>query len=335
MARSWTRLRGVAVAAIVLTGCGGSTATGTHASAPHRARLVHWTTFVHAHRPLDVVGPRRDGAMVLAANGRLALLQPDGTVTPYAPAYRNSVGEEPYIALAPRGCFGRDTVYAIRLGTGKGVVRVGASGATRVLARLTARGLVDGIAFDRTGAFGGRLLVTVNAGSGSTVDAIDCRGRVRAITSHAPRIEGGIVVAPRGFGRFAGDLIAPDERGGRIYAITPSGRTIRLGTSGLPHGPDIGVESAGFVPAGATDALLADRLTPGNRHPGDDLVLALGHRALLAAGVRTGDLLIATEGGALTDAVRCRQAGCEIRHVASGPVVAHGEGHIAFIAGRL
>ena len=157
---------------------------------------------------------------------------------------------------------------------------------------------------------------------------------MRAITTHAPRIEGGIVVAPRGFGRFAGDLIAPDERGGWIYAITPGGRTIRIGASGLPHGPDIGVESAGFVPAGATDALLADRLTPGNRHPGDDVVLRLRHAALVAAGVRTGDLLVASEGGALTDAVRCGAAGCAIRHVASGPAVTHGEGHIAFIAER-
>ena len=332
MARSWRRVRGVAVAAIVLAGCGGSAASSPHASAARGVRLVHWTAFVHTRRPLDVVGPRRDGAIVLAAAGRLALLRPDGRVEPYAPAYRSPAGEEPYIALAPRGCFGQDTVYAIRLGAGKGVVRVSTTGATRLLTRITARGLVDGIAFDRTGAFGGRLLVTVNAGSGSTVDAIDCRGRVRTITAHAPRIEGGIAVAPRDFGKFRGDLVAPDERGGWIYAITPGGRTVRIGASGLPHGPDIGVESAGFVPRGMTDALVADRLTPGNRHPGDDLVLRIRHAALLAAGVRTGDLLVATEGGALTDAVRCRPAGCTIRHVASGPAVAHGEGHIAFIA---
>ena len=271
---------------------------------------------------------------MLAAAGRLELLEPDGRIEPYAPAYRSPVGEEPYIALAPRGCFGRDTVYALRLGTGKGVVRISSTGSTRLLTRLTARGLVDGIAFDRTGAFGHRLLVTVNAGAGSTVDAIDCRGRVTVITAHAPRIEGGIVVAPSSFGRFAGDLIAPDERGGWIYAITPAGRTIRIGASGLPHGPDIGVESAGFVPAGTVDALLADRLTPGNRHPGDDVVLRIRHAALAAAGVRRGELLVATEGGALTDAVRCRAAGCQIRQVASGPAVAHAEGHIAFIAGR-
>jgi hypothetical protein len=336
MARSWSRVRAVAAAAVILAGCGGSGAAGSHPAsvAVPAVQRAHWTPFVHARRPLDLAGPRRDGAIVLAAAGRLALLRPDGSVTPYATAYRSPAGEEPYIALAPRGCFGQDTVYAIRLGTGKAVVRVAASGSTRVLARIVARGLVDGIAFDRTGAFGGRLLVTVNAGSGSTVDAIDCRGRVTTITAHAPRIEGGIVVAPSGFGRFAGDLIAPDERGGNLYAITPGGRTILIGASGVPHGPDIGVESAGFVPRGATDALLADRLTPGNRHPGDDVVLRIRHGALLARGVRTGDLLVASEGGARTVAVHCGSGGCSIRHVADGPAVAHAEGHIAFIAGR-
>jgi hypothetical protein len=333
MVRRWSRAPAVVGAAVLLAGCGGAAARSPVTAVP-AARFVHWTTFVHTHRPLDVAGPRRDGTIVLAAAGRLALLHADGTLTPDAPAYRSPGGEEPYIALAPSGCFGRDTVYALRLGTGKGVVRVAASGRTRVLARLSARGLADGIAFDRTGTFGHRLLVTVNAGSGSTVDAIDCHGRVTAITARAPRIEGGIAVAPRGFGRFAGDLIAPDERGGRIYAITPRGRTILIGISGLPHGPDIGVESAGFVPRGAVSALLADRLTPGNRHPGDDVVLRIRPAALRDAGVRAGDLLVASEGGARTDAVRCHASGCLIRHVADGPAVAHGEGHIAFIAGR-
>jgi hypothetical protein len=98
--------------------------------------------------------------------------------------------------------------------------------------------------------------------------------------------------------------------------------------SGLPHGGDIGVESEGFVPRGAGwSALLADRLTPGNPHPGDDVVLRLRVASL---GVRAGDLLVATEGGALTAAVRCGRAGCSVRHVAAGPAIAHAEGHIAF-----
>jgi hypothetical protein len=103
-----------------------------------------------------------------------------------------------------------------------------------------------------------------------------------------------------------------------------------VANSGLPHGNDIGVESEGFVPSGSADAFMADRLTPGNPHPGDDVVLRLPATALRAAAVRPGDLLVATEGGGLTEAVSCSAAGCRVRLVARGPAVAHIEGHIAF-----
>jgi hypothetical protein len=107
-------------------------------------------------------------------------------------------------------------------------------------------------------------------------------------------------------------------------------------TRGLPHGGDIGVESAGFVPArfgAGGSALVADRFTPGNPHPGDDVVLRLGAAALRAAGVSPGDLLVATEGGARTDAIACGTS-CRVRHVADGPAVAHAEGHIVFASGH-
>jgi hypothetical protein len=265
--------------------------------------------------------------MVLAAAGRLWLLRPSGAVAPYPGSYRSPGGEEPYIALSPGGCFGRDTVYAIRLQGGRGVTAVSAAGRVRRFASITAPGLIDGIAF----GFGRRLLVTVNAGPRTTVEAIDCHGAVRTLTRRAPRVEGGIAVAPASFGHFAGDLIAPDEQGGRIFAISPQGRSRLVAHSGLPHGGDIGVESEAFVPRGRFEALLADRLTPGNPHAGDDVVLRVGSAALFAAGVRPGDLLVATEGGARTDAVSCSPRGCRVRHVADGPSVAHGEGHIAIL----
>ena len=256
------------------------------------------------------------------------------SVQPFATAYHSPGGEEPYIALATRGCLGSDQVYALRLRPPRGVVAVSAQGRVRQLERLTAPGLIDGIAFDGTGAFGHRLLVTTNHGSTTTVDAVDCHGRVTTITRSAPRVEGGIAVAPRSFGRFAGDLIAPDEKGGGVFAITPSGQSLRVASSGLPYGQDVGVESAGFVPTGDVDALMADRVSPGNRHPGDDVVLRIGHVALAAAGVRPGDLLVATEGGARTISIRCSERGCRVRHIADGPTIAHGEGHIAFAAER-
>jgi len=267
------------------------------------------------------------------------LLQGRELLAPFARSYRSPGGEEPYIALShggPNGCsFGRDVVYALRLTSGRGVVRLGSGGRPQRLARISAPGLIDGIAFDPTGAFGHRLIVTVSAGLRTTVEAIDCRGRTTTITSRAPRVEGGMAVAPAGFGRYGGDLIAPDEISGRIYAITARGTTSLVTDSGLPHGQDIGVESEGFVPAGdGQDALLSDRLTPHNRHPGDDLILRISQAQLRSAGVRPGDLLVATEGGAETDAVSCRPSGCHVRRVAVGPGVAHAEGHIAFVSAR-
>jgi hypothetical protein len=300
-------------------------------------RTARWQLFVHVQRPLDLAGPRADGRLVLAAAGRLWLLQRSGAVRRFAPAYKSPGGEEPYIALVPpsgvgTGCFGRGAVYALRLGPSHGILRIDAGGRVRPFATLAASGLEDGITFDQVGRFDHRLLVTINAGSRTTVDTIDCRGRVSTITRRAPRVEGGIVVAPMRFGRFGGDLIAPDETGGRVFAVTPRGQSELVANSGLPHGGDIGVESLAFLPDNSKSSmLLADRLTPGNRHPGDDVVLRVTDAALYAAGARPFDLLAATEGGARTDAIRCARtrARCQVRHVADGPAIAHGEGHIA------
>jgi hypothetical protein len=321
-----------ALAMVALSACG-SVAIGriTATSAVKRAR---WIRYVHVRTPLDVVGPRSDGSIIGAADGRLFLMDPTGALHPFPGRYVSPGGEEPYIALSPGGCFGNGTVYALRLTAGRGVVAVASGGGLRRLATLRAPGLLDGIAFDQTGGFRNRLLVTINHGASTTLDAIDCRGSVTTITRTAPRVEGGISVAPRSFGRFAGDLIAADEYSGKIFAITPSGRSLLVVVSGLTHGGDIGVESEGFVPSGTQDALVADRLTPGNPHPGDDVLLRIRAAALAAAGVRSGDLLIATEGGGLTDAVRCTVAACRVRFVAQGPSQAHIEGHIAFTPAR-
>ena len=279
---------------------------------------------------------------MLAADGRLALMRPGGRALPFARGaggYVTKRGPEPYIALSPgqsvagAGCrFPRDSVYALEPQGQRGVVAVTAAGRASRFVNLRVPGLLSGIAFDVPGRFGHRLLVTATRADHTTVLAIDCRGRVRTITRSAPVVEGGVVVAPASFGRFGGQLIAPDEKTGRIVAIASSGRASFVARSGLPHGPDIGVESAGVVPqrfGPGWRAYLADRVSPGNAHPGDDALLAISGRALLRAGVRPGDLLVASEGGAQTVAVRCG-ARCSVRHVADGPAVAHGEGHIAF-----
>ena len=291
---------------------------------------------------VDLTGPRRNGQLTVTAAGQLLLFRPGGALSAFARGpngYRAGAGDEPYIALAPdgrqrgAGCsFGPDAVYALSLGSQPGVVMVDKYGRGRRFADLPTGETPKGIAFDEVGRFGHSLLVT-GADHGKTdVFALDCRGRVRTLTRAAPRLEGGIVIAPRSFRRYAGQLIAPDENSGKVIAIDARGVARTIASSGLPTGGDVGIESAGFVPprlgrAGA--AYVADRGVPGNPHPGTDSILMLRATALARLGIAAGDLLIASEGGGKTVAVRCRTT-CTVRHVADGPSVAHVEGHIVF-----
>jgi hypothetical protein len=329
-------------AATALAACG--SASSGRITAVSAAHLGRWTPFATVRRVLDLTQPAADGTILVAADRRLERLRASGALQPYARGsggYASPGGEEPYIALSAghsvpgAACrFPQSTLYVLRLQKGAGVTAVDAGSAARPFASLPSRGLENGIALDTTGRFGYRLLVTATSGSRTIVYALDCRGSVSTITTNAPKVEGGIAVAPPSFGRFAGDLIAPDENSGRIYAISPDGRSTVLAPSGLARGGDVGVESLGFVPRGfvsSSSALVADRRTPGNPHPGDDAVLRLDGSSLLAADVREGDLLVATEGGAETDAIRCGASSCQVRHVADGPSGAHLEGHIAFV----
>ena len=304
------------------------------------ARVAHWRPFANVRGIVDVTPPRADGRVALAVNGRLGLLRPGRSPSGFAPGYRTN-GGEPYLALSvgqrvpgARCAFRADDVYALEPTARPGVIRIDAAGRVRRVVDLPAGSFPNGIAFDMVGAFGHRLLVTTGGTGPAALYALDCRNRLRTVAGGVPTVEGGMVVAPRAFGRFGGQLIAPDELHGRLIAVDARGRARVLARSGLPAGGDIGVESLGFVPRGfdrGTTALLADRAVPGNPHPGTDSILSVSGAALRGADVRAGDLLAATEGGGETIAVRCSGRGCTVRLVAHGPAVTHAEGHVVFV----
>ena len=294
---------------------------------------------------MDLAGPSADGSFTVAAAGRLFILSRADVLRPFASGpggYSTALGPEPYITMAgndrvagTRCSFRNGTIFALQPGGRPGIILIGADGRARRFASLPGTVTPSGITFDATGHFGHRLLVTAGHHAETTVLAIDCAGEVRVITSHAPAMEGGIAVAPASFGRYGGDLVAPNETSGRVFAIAPNGTVATLAVSGLPHGGDIGVESAGFVPPGfgpGGAAYLADRFSKGNRHPGTDSILRLPGTELVKAGVRPGDLLVATEGSAQTIVVRCGSS-CTVRYIAIGPAIAHAEGHIVFTPG--
>ena len=320
----------------------GSAAGSSVAAAPLPA---HWVPYRHLAGVVDIAGPRADGSFSVAAAGRLFLLEGGGGVMPFArghSGYSTARGPEPYITMGGAsgntgsGCsFPSDTTFAIEPSQSPGVIAVDGQGTASRFANLPSGARPNGITFDSVGRFGYRLLVTSAHQGGTTVFAIDCRGTLSTITAHAPVVEGGIVVAPATFGSFGGDLIAPDELSGRIFAVAPNGSTTLVARSHLPSGQDTGTESAGFVPKSFGRlgmALLADRFSRGNAHPGTNNLLRLPGSELIKAGVRPGDLLVAGEGGAQTIAVRCGTT-CTVRHIADGPAVAHAEGHIAFTTG--
>ena len=331
----WLRNLALGVAAVTVAGCGGS--PGRVGPPPPAA----WVVFRHLPGVVDLAGPRSDGSFLVAAAGRLLVLGRDGTLSPFARGaggYLTATGTEPYLVLTSsdqvrgtRCSFGNDTAFAIEPGARPGVIMISGQGQARRFASLPPGRSLSGIAFDATGRFGHRLLVAAGSGGRTTVFGIGCDGRVSTVAAGAPAMEGGMVVAPARFGSFGGDLIAPDEASGRVYAVDPSGKVVTMVRSGLPVGGDIGVESAGFVPPRASGVYLADRFSAGNRHPGDNAILQLSAAELARAGIRAGDLLVATEGGARTIDVRCA-ATCTVRYVAAGPAIAHAEGHIVFVS---
>jgi hypothetical protein len=302
-----------------------------------------WRSAVAAPGVVDVAGPRTDDTLVAAVGGGIEAFN-GRSLSPFthpsAPgAYAPSAGES-YLAVTPdvrvpkSDCsFHRNDVFALGDNPDR-VVRITRRGNASSFVSLPSPFLAA-IAFDRVGTFGHRLLVAGTANDETTLYAIDCRGRVKVLTRHGPLVEGGMEVAPRGFGRFGGRLFAADELHGPVYAFKRSGAAVTVARPSLATGGDIGVEALGFVPrlVKHAAAFLADRGVPGSPHPGTDSILRLTAAQLRSAGVHAGDLLVATEGGADTVAIRCRKQRkrCGVHLVAHGPVVAHAEGHIAFI----
>src|SRR6266545_4416319 len=307
------------------------------------AQAQAWEKWQHLEGVVDIGGPRADGNLVVLAAGSLSLVSRDGAAIPFArgaDGFSGPPDAESYFAVAPAlppqsiGCgFVRDEVFILDLTSPVGVIRIDSIGHASRFATIPNVDFLSGIAFDTTGGFGFRLLITGQRQDRTTVMAVDCQGGVSTVTDAAPAMEGGLAVAPAGFGSFSGDLIGADELTGRIWAVSPDGTTRLVAVPDLHTGGDTGVESLGFVPPGFENggfAYLADRGTPDNPFLGSDSILRLSSQSLTAAGVQTGDLLVATEGDGLTVAIHC-ESSCSVRPVAEA-IGGHIEGHVIFSA---
>ncbi|MGI9145289.1 MAG: hypothetical protein ACR2IK_01855 [Chloroflexota bacterium] len=302
-----------------------------------------WEQWQHVPGVVDV-GARGDGSLVAMANGHLYQVSRMGAELPFAngpDGFNASVDAESYFVVAPSlGVEGAECgwsaedVFVLDLNAVPAIDRVDPAGHMTHFASLPAVDTLGGLAIDTTGNFGHRLLVTGSHQGQTTLYAIDCAGLATTLTETAPPVEGGVTIAPSTFGQFAGDLIAADENSGRVWAIDARGAATLVVLSSLPAGGDTGVESVGFVPSGFTaggSAYLADRGTANNPFPGTDSLLRLSSTALVSAGVADGDLLVSTEGGGATVAIRCA-AVCSASQVAQGTPGGHIEGHLVVVA---
>src|SRR5256884_6782010 len=205
---------------------------------------VSWQPWQHLSGVFDLAGPRSDGRLVSAAGGRLCLVASDGAIAPFADGqggYQVASGPEAYLDVSPglhvgsANCnFARDDVFVIRPTPPIGITRVDPQGHATNFVDLTGVDSLNGIVFDTVGRFDHRLLVSGLRNQHSTIVAVDCKGGVVTITSTAPSLEGGFAVAPAGFGTHAGELGAPDENSGALWAGSAAGHSGVLGASRLP-----------------------------------------------------------------------------------------------------
>ena len=354
----------VAAAAVWAVAGGRNAAPGRPAPPPVPAR---WIQYRHVGTVVDLAVAPNSDTLTASAYGHLVRLGTEGALTMFArqrSGFTTGPEDESYLIFSPGGTvpgrrcsFPAGAVFVLTVQHHPGVTEVTSTGRAHQFVSLPGA-LPDGIAFDNIGRFGHRLLVTSAVKGRTTLFAVDCAGHATVISSHLPRVEGGITVAPRSFGRYGGDLIGADEVTGRIWALSRSGRALLVARSGLPAGQDTGVESTGFIPPGfGADwvALLADRINVEDvsqppdlavrhesrcvtalpdapcEHPGTGNILQLPAAVLLRAGARPGDLVLATEARARTILVHCAST-CTVRRAAAGPAVTNAEGHIVFAA---
>jgi hypothetical protein len=289
------------------------------------AAPVQWTHVANAPGIVDVVklygGP-------LVVSTRDGLFEVRGAQLRSFATYTPKEGGEQYAAVVPALRAGacswhRNDVFVLDASATPGVVRVPRGGAASRFAALPKGEFPSGIAWDGVGSFSHRLLVSTVVKEATNLYAIDCSGGVSPVRLRGPRVEGGLVVAPRTFGRFGGRLLAANELTGTIYAFDARGRNMVVARPHVRSGGDLGIESLGISPGPSATAYLADLGAPNSPTKGSDSLLRLTPK------LPRGTLVAVAEGGAATVAITCNRH-CTIRRITSGPEETHAEGHVTF-----
>jgi PEP-CTERM motif len=123
--------------------------------------------------------------------------------------------------------FAKGAVYAGN-GAGNQIFEVSSGGAPTLFGTTGVSENIRQIFFDPGNTFGGKMLVTTNAGN---IWSFDSSGHPTLIANIGADTEG-MDIASSAFGPYAGDLLVASEGTGEIHAITPGGGVL-LVASGL------------------------------------------------------------------------------------------------------
>jgi PEP-CTERM motif len=121
--------------------------------------------------------------------------------------------------------FAKGAVYAGN-GSGNQIFEVPSSGAPTLFGTTGVSENIRQIFFDPGNTFGGKMLVTTNAGN---IWSFDSSGHPTLIANIGADTEG-MDIASSAFGPYAGDLLVASEGTGEIHAVTPGGSVLLVAT---------------------------------------------------------------------------------------------------------
>jgi hypothetical protein len=270
----------------------------------------------------DVVAVRTDGLAVAQVGDSLRLVDVQGGTYPFAGAAMQSLtveGRRPRIvALAPvvagdRSCPFRpnDLVVGVPGNGGESLAALDAQGLVTTWVSSLDGGTALAASFDQAGRFGQTLLVLVDRADGGAIEEIDCRGQRVEVAGAIAGAQRGLAVLPTGAGGgLDGRAVVATATG--LVTVTPAGEAAALavdGWSATVQDPVTGltVVPPGFVGGGGQVDLA-----------GGGGLLRVSAADLGRAGLRDGDLLVATGSPAELVAVHCAGGGCAAKTVARG-----------------
>jgi RHS repeat-associated protein len=209
-------------------------------------------------------------------------IQPDGSHVPFTNV--STLTNEVYIAAARSGDLAGFRPGDLFTGNGQGgqIVRITDGGRTVINPWVTLPGETGGprggLAFDRTGVFGGDLIVSTNRGTFWRVDAAGHAAKLATLGPNSPQFTEGLTILPDDVARYgplAGKILALDETSTKLFTVDAAGGTASfdLGVPQLegaqlvlPNENFFGVEQGGNegssrilgAPAAALSTLVGD-----------------------------------------------------------------------------